>query len=316
MIFLMALLAATALGLPGPSAAAAPPKEAITQQGLSTTAPAESEADLILMNRHVVRFRSSLLGSPASQRAERGERNLAAILARDEDDEVKVQHNQMGNIFLVGWSAGLHPQPRRCGQAQRRDPRNPHPHHPGQAAPGNRRNPREPRQRSHGPGCRHCRGCTAVALIVALVLSRLHKGVGGRLVSAIDSKAERLRLGGAELIRRDRILAAVGWLMNAGYWLLVLLLAYAWLGFVLARFPFTRVWGEQLNGYLLGIAVDLGKGILTTLPNLLIAAIMFLLARGVVGLLNPCSTMCHQVNPASAGWTGTRWNRPARSPTS
>jgi hypothetical protein len=70
------------------------------------------------------------------------------------------------------------------------------------------------------------------------------------------------------------------------YWLLSLLLAYTWLGFVLARFPFTRVWGEQLNGYLLGMPW-IWWGILTALPNLLIAAIMFLLARGVVGLLKP-----------------------------
>jgi len=303
-IFLLALLAAIALGLPGPSAAAAstpaPPTAAI-QQSPPTAAPAEGEADLILMNRHVVRFRSSLLGSPASQRAERGERNLAAILARDENDEVKVQHNQMGNIFLVGGQMAFilsHDDvDKLSGEtletltlttldklhrviAETRESRD---------------------SEAMARGAATAAGATAVALIVALVLSRLHKGVGGRLVSAIDSKAERLRLGGAELIRRDRILAAVGWLMNAGYWLLVLLLAYAWLGFVLARFPFTRVWGEQLNGYLLGIAVDLGKGILTTLPNLLIAAIMFLLARGVVGLLKPL------FDHVSSGESGIGW---------
>ena len=54
----------------------------------------------------------------------------------------------------------------------------------------------------------------------------------------------------------------VGWLVNAVYWLLLALLANTWLGLVLARFPYTRAWGEQLNGYLLGVAAHIGGGIL------------------------------------------------------
>jgi hypothetical protein len=111
---------------------------------MATTVPGSGEADLILMNRHVVRFRSSLLGSPASQRAERGERNLTTILARDESDEVKVQHNQMGNIFLVGGQLAFILTHDDVDRAQRRNARRPHPQHPGQAAPGHRRDPREP----------------------------------------------------------------------------------------------------------------------------------------------------------------------------
>lgn len=56
---------------------------------------------------------------------------------------------------------------------------------------------------------------------------------------------------------------------------------------MLALFPYTRAWGEQLDDYLLGVLARLGLGILETLPNLLVAALMFLVARAVVGLLKP-----------------------------
>ena len=268
---------------------------------MATTVPGSGEADLILMNRHVVRFRGSLLGSPASQRAERGERNLAAILARDESDEVKVQHNQMGNIFLVGGQLAFiltHDDVDKLS---------------GDTLEGLthstldklRRVIAETREsrdsEAMARGAAAAAGATVAALLLTLALNRLHAGISTRLVRAIDQKARHLKLGGTELIRRDRVLAAVGWLMSASYWLLTLLLGYAWLGFVLARFPFTRAWGEQLNGYLLGMLFDLARGIITTLPNLLIAAIMFLLARGVVGLFKPL------FDHVSAGASGIGW---------
>ena len=88
-------------------------------------------------------------------------------------------------------------------------------------------------------------------------------------------------------------------------------LGYAWLGFVLARFPFTRAWGEQLNGYLLGMLFDLARGIITTLPNLFIVAIMFLLARGVVGLLKPLFDHVARGN-SGIGWLDRDTVEPTR----
>lgn len=267
----------------------------------ATTVADQGEADLTLMNRHVVRFRSSLLGSPAAQRAERSKHNLELILARNEDDTVKVQPNPMGNIILVGGQLAFILTPddvdKLSGETletlTQTTQQNLH------RVIAETRESRDSEAMVRGAAA--AAGATVVALALALALTRLHRGLGTRLVSTINRKAKGLRLGGTELIRRDRILAAVGWLMSASYWLLVLLLGYAWLGFVLARFPFTRAWGEQLNGYLVGIVLDMGKGVITTLPNLLIAGIMFLLARGVVGLLKPL------FDHVSSGKPGIGW---------
>ncbi len=279
--------------------------------GTSVNVPGAGEADLMLMNRMVVRFRSSLLGLPATLRAERGRRNLAHILAQGGDDEVTVQPDPMGSIFLVGGQMAFvltrDDVDRLGGEsldslthktvanlrtviAESRESRN---------------------SQAMARGLLVSAAATLVLLILTLGLTRLRHWIGSRLLAAIEQQAERLKLGGTELIRRDRILAATGWLLNAGYWLLVLLLAYAWLGFVLARFPFTRAWGEQLNGYLLGMVLDLGRSIITTLPNLFIVAIMFLLARGVVGLLKPLFDHVARGN-SGIGWLDRDTVEPTR----
>ena len=60
------------------------------------------------------------------------------------------------------------------------------------------------------------------------------------------------KLGGTEAIRRDHILAAVGWLSRALFWLLAALLAYTWLARILARFPYTGR-GAEPRRHLLGV---------------------------------------------------------------
>lgn len=274
---------------------------ATTALAAEPAAASPAEAELVLMNRSVVRFRASVLGSPPTQRAERGARNLASILARDDSDEVRVQANEVGNLIMVGDQLAFILSPddadKLSGEtlatltdktlealrtviAESRESRNSEALLKGMAVSA---------------------VATAVLLLLIYALTRLRRWIRRHLMSAVERGAERLRLAGAELIRRDRILAAVGWLTHALYWLLVLLLVHAWLGVVLARFPYTRAWGERLSQYLLGVVADLGSGILTTLPNLLIAGLMFLVARGVVGLLKPL------FDHVAAGQAGIGW---------
>jgi small-conductance mechanosensitive channel len=70
-----------------------------------------------------------------------------------------------------------------------------------------------------------------------------------------------------------------------GFWAVVLLLTYEWVGFVLGRFPFTRPWGEQLNAFLVTTLVDLLTAIAQAVPELLIVAAIFFIARSAIGVL-------------------------------
>ena len=63
------------------------------------------------------------------------------------------------------------------------------------------------------------------------------------------------------------------------FWGFAFLLTYEWVSLLLAQFPYTRVWGEQLNGFLLGVVLRLGDAILGAIPDLITAAAIFILAR-------------------------------------
>jgi small-conductance mechanosensitive channel len=56
-------------------------------------------------------------------------------------------------------------------------------------------------------------------------------------------------------------------------------IAYQWLGLVLASFPYTHPWGERLNGFLLGVLGTVGRGVLNALPDLFVAVLIFVLAQ-------------------------------------
>ncbi len=65
-----------------------------------------------------------------------------------------------------------------------------------------------------------------------------------------------------------------------------LLFAYAWLTFVLRRFPYTRPWGESLRELLLGRAGQLGRGMVDAIPDLVTVLLIVLVTRFAVRLSN------------------------------
>jgi hypothetical protein len=94
-------------------------------------------------------------------------------------------------------------------------------------------------------------GATVVYLLLLWVLRRIGRAVTRRTLALTHSKAGQLRIGGSEILQRERALAFMRRVLQFGFWAFVFLLTYEWLGFVLSRFPYTRPWGEHLNGFLL-----------------------------------------------------------------
>ena len=95
----------------------------------------------------------------------------------------------------------------------------------------------------------------AVTLLLAVLLRLLYVGrrrVRGWLARKTVEHSKQLRVGGIDLFSRDHLLTTQRLAVNAAYWLVLLLLVYQWLGVTLALFPYTRVWAEQINGFLFG----------------------------------------------------------------
>jgi small-conductance mechanosensitive channel len=95
----------------------------------------------------------------------------------------------------------------------------------------------------------------------------------------------------------------------------MLLLGYEWLSFVLSRFPYTRPLGESLNTYLLQVAVYLFDGVISALPGLGIAVVIFFIARGFSGFVQ--RLLKRMAAPGSSdAWLNSETLQPTRRLTS
>lgn len=59
----------------------------------------------------------------------------------------------------------------------------------------------------------------------------------------------------------------------------------SWLAFALFQFPYTRPWGQGLQAYLIGLVGDLALGAVRAVPGLFTAAVIFIVARFISGLV-------------------------------
>ena len=83
------------------------------------------------------------------------------------------------------------------------------------------------------------------------------------------------------------VLVGIGFsIVRVVFLLLILFCAYVWVAFVLGRFPYTRHWSEQLGGFLVSAVGKLAVGVVHEIPNLAALLVIFLVARGVIRILN------------------------------
>ena len=124
---------------------------------------------------------------------------------------------------------------------------------------------------------------TAAAVLLFMGVSRLRTSALRLLAGFIARQTRKLASG--EVVRRDRLEQAIDVLDSLVSWGLGLLLTYAWLSFSLQQFPYTRPWGEDLRRFLWSVVSDLSRGVFQAVPGLVVALVILLMARGVVGAL-------------------------------
>jgi small-conductance mechanosensitive channel len=135
----------------------------------------------------------------------------------------------------------------------------------------------------------HAAARALAATVLLWLLVRLAAWLRGRVAHRFagltQRHALRLELGGLKPLQSERVVLLGRMLLTGVHRLFLFFVAYNWLSYVLISFPFTRVWGEALSGYLLSLASQLGAAVLGALPGLLTAALIFWLAHGFNGLL-------------------------------
>ena len=128
-----------------------------------------------------------------------------------------------------------------------------------------------------------------IALLVTLIyvglvwlVRRVERVIELRIVAFANSKIDQLsqiNQTSAQLISRERVLWLFSHVVEAMAWLLILILSYEWLSTLMAQFPITRPWGENLNGFFVSFALMLGTAMLKAIPDLFTVGVIFLLAR-------------------------------------
>lgn len=263
-----------------PVAKAAPSVDSPESNG-----PAALQAPLVVYNRTVTVFRAPLFGVSPEVRAARAKQEIERVLAKGGQGKVSIETAPQGNIILLDGELVFSLLTQDVDLLKRETLQ--------QATENALQNLTlvisETRESRNLSTMLRSVGLAALAsAILVLLLAMLRRGrdwVAARLLPLAEQKSAQLRIGDEVILRSDFVIGALGRFLKFCYWLFTLLLIYEWLGYVLGRFPYTRVWGERLTQYLLDLAGRIVGGMLTAIPDLIIAAIIFLIAKGVISQL-------------------------------
>ena len=273
------LLAPQALAQSGASAAAsgtAPDMSSLAVSGGAVTP--QPEGRIVVLNRRIATLRGSLFGIPAVTRASESEARIRSVLrARG---ELKVDTRDVAEGVLVSIDGALmfaltpEDTTERTLAAARAEA-----HAAAALLQTVIDESREARDlKSMLLGALVALASGLVVLTLMWLLRKLRHRIQSWLTGKTLAHADRLRVGGVELVRREGMLRFEQWLLDVVFWTLALLLIYEWLSLSLAQFPFTRPWGEQLNDFLLGMLARFALAIVHAIPDLLAAALIFWLA--------------------------------------
>ena len=257
---------------------------AVAVVGSSTLA--SSGADLKVFNRKIFEFRSAFLGVPPNQRAERAQTNIEALLAENGDLLVSVQKIDQGELITIDGKLVFVVTPGDVDPLQQADI--------GEvAAMAGKRLEKviaETREgRSFDAIVRSLLASSLATIVLCLLFwafLRARVWVQKYIVQAMAAKVESLKVAGASILDGQPLYTLMHRVVGLFFWLLIVLGAYEWLSFVLSRFPYTRPWGENLDGYLFGVFVNIAQAAVAAVPGLGVALAIFLVARFCNGMLS------------------------------
>lgn len=245
-----------------------------------------NEAPVEVFNRTITVLRGNFLGMDAQDRARRAEAMIGGELARGGEVRVRVETIPQGRLITLNAHRALILSPS--------DP-DPLQHEPLDEAAAKAAGMlevviRETREARNVNALLRALGVVGAATAVLGLLLwgclKLRRALSERLLRLAETRGHRIALAGEALIRRERLIDLVRWLVRLVFGCVALLLLNQWLSLSLAQFPYTRPWGERLNQFLIDLLLGMLGRIAQAIPNLLLAFIIFMIARWVVRFIS------------------------------
>jgi small-conductance mechanosensitive channel len=298
-----ALLACVAVQLACAQAASAPADAA--------SAPRAAGVPLVVFNRTIIVFRQTAAGFGAADRAQLAEERIRSLLRRGGPGVVTNEANAQGTVVSIDGAlafivtrgeadtlAGETPEAvaRRSSDTLRQ-------------VIGETRELRDPR----AMGTAVTLAIAGTLLFVALLwmLDRASRSLGARILRGAATRTRRLHLGGVELLESDRALVLLRHVLRGLFWIVALLIANAWVSFVLQLFPYTRAWGERLDDFLLDTGAAMLGAVARAVPGLLVAVAIVLIARFAAAVVSGFFDRL-QRGRIALGWLDADTVRPTR----
>jgi small-conductance mechanosensitive channel len=127
---------------------------------------------------------------------------------------------------------------------------------------------------------------TAALVGVFVLLGRLWRRLGDLLERRYTARLRALEIQSVPVIRAERVRAAARSAFRVVRALIFLALAYAYLSFVLGRFPWTRPASARLLAYVITPFAVMGTSLLASLPNLIFLVILVAVTRWILKVMS------------------------------
>ncbi len=269
-----------------PVAASSSPTSASTS-GPSALDPGEGGAPVQVWNRTIVVLHAPLRGRTAQERARATSERIAAVLDTLKPEDLAAEWMQSGNdagmairgnnLLLLAILPADTPEGDRAGAEKE-----------GQQALNALRDILRERAQSNRPMelARDIALTVAATLLLVFAIwlvSLANRALQRRLARITD---ERLKLDIAGFDLRPIIWTLLRRLIELVKLAFMLFLVYVWLSSVLSLFPYSSPWGRQLGTYLYSLCVRVAMAFVGQIPNLITLVVIFIIARGMVRLIN------------------------------
>jgi len=252
----------------------------------SASTPAGEGAALVLWNREVVVFRATLFGAGPEERARRARQRFEELALSAGAASVHVRPVSLGNVSGTVVASG----DRLLFAVLPEDADRLHGETHTQLAERAAQRVREilDARAAHSKPTQMLYRA-ALSIVATLVLLAAFWGMAAlrRMLLATMEKLHERHLQpiwGADVGRH--VLDLEISLVKLLSWVVGLMFTYAWLGFVLTRFPYTAPWGQQLGGYLTSLLSQLALSVLHALPGLFTVLLILLAARYLARILS------------------------------